>query len=191
LAQVTVHTILGEDAVRILDPFSELMNRVERSLHARLMAGRKWTGDLAVSAYREFSISAKLMESAYAARQAKVASAVELAKLNARDLNDRIKAKQIADKQRKLGRKRVDLALNLEKALKFEERAVRMKAALATTPEAKKHPALQQYKTVLGEMHGRRRLAGECHAEIRRIEADLLRHEETLRRSVQFGRQRL
>jgi IS605 OrfB family transposase len=158
------------------------MNRVERSLHARLMAGRKWTGDLAVSVYKEFGISAKLMESAYAARQSKVASAVELAKLNAKDLNDKVKAKakQIADKERKLDRKRVDLALNLEKALKFEERAARMKAALGTTPEAKKHLALQQYKTVLGEMHGRRRLAGECHVEIKRIEADLHQHKRKM-----------
>jgi hypothetical protein len=179
---MTVHTRLGDDAARVLDPFSELMNRVERSLHARLMGGCKWTGDLAVYAYKEFGISAKLMESAYAARQAKVASAVELAKLNAKDLNDRVKAKakQIADKERKLDRKRVDLALNLEKALKFEERAARMKAALATTLEAKKHLALQQYKTVLGEMHGRRRLAGECHAEIRRIEADLHQHKRKM-----------
>jgi hypothetical protein len=179
---MTVHTRLGKDAARILDPFSELMNRVERSLHASLMGGRKWTGDLAVSGYKEFGISAKLMESAYAARQAKVASAVELAKLNARDLNDRIKAKakQVADKQRKLDRKRVDLALNLDKALKFEERAARMKAALTTTPDAKKHLALQQYKTVLGEMHGRRRIAGECHAEIKRIGADLHQHKRKM-----------
>jgi hypothetical protein len=179
---MTVLTRLGDDAARVLDPFSELMNRVERSLLARLMGGRKWTDDLAVYAYKEFGISAKLMESAYAARQAKVGSAVELATLNAKDLNDRVKAnaKQIADKERKLDRKRVDLALNLEKALKFEERAALMKAALATTPEAKKHLALQQYKTVLGEMHGRRRLAGECHAEIKRIEADLHQHKRKM-----------
>jgi hypothetical protein len=42
------------------------MNRFEWVLLARLRDGREWTGDLAVSLYKEFGISAKLAESAYA-----------------------------------------------------------------------------------------------------------------------------
>ncbi|MBY3433527.1 hypothetical protein HFN89_05140 [Rhizobium laguerreae] len=178
---MTVHTRLGEDADRILDPFSELMNRAERTLHARLMAGAKWTGDLAVSLYKEFRISAKLMESAYAARQAKVSSTVELAKLHAGEIDKRLtsKTKQIADKERKLVKKRKELANSIELAGKHEARAAKLLAALSNSNASapKRSLALQQYKTILGEMHRRRRLASEVHSLIDRLEAEIHQHK--------------
>jgi IS605 OrfB family transposase len=194
LAQVTVHTRLGADADSVLDPFSELMNRAERTLHARFLAGAKWTGDLAVSLYKEFGISAKLMESAYAARQAKLASAIELAKLNAKELDQKVKAKakQIADKERKRNKKRGELASSMEKAAKVEARANGLRAKLGSEPASKSHLALQQYKTVLGEMHSRRRLTSETFVAIERLGAEIHQHKrklETLKlRHAEAGR---
>lgn len=182
MAQITVHTRLGADADRVLDPFSELMNRAERTLHARLLAGQKWTGGLAVSFYREFGVSAKLMESVYASRQAKVASAVELAKLNAKELGDKIttKTKQIAKKERKRAKKVKELASSLEKEEKLASRAVRLKAALDVAPLAKRPLALQQYKTILSELYKRRRLAGAELGLIKRLDAEIHQHKRKL-----------
>ncbi|MBY3433306.1 IS200/IS605 family element transposase accessory protein TnpB [Rhizobium laguerreae] len=176
---MTVHTRLGADADRILDPFSELMNRAERTLHARLIAGAKWTGELAVSLYKEFGISAKLMESVYAARQAKVSSALELGKLHAGEIDKKItsKTKQIADKERKLVKKRKELTNSIELAEKHEARAAKLLAALSNASAPKRSLALQQYKTILGEMHRRRRLASEAISLIDRLEAEIHQHK--------------
>jgi hypothetical protein len=62
-------------------------------LHRELCSGRKWTGDLAVSFYKPFGISAKLLESVYAARQAKVDATVELAKLHVEEVGSKHAAK--------------------------------------------------------------------------------------------------
>jgi IS605 OrfB family transposase len=155
------------------------MNRAERTLHARLIAGEKWTGGLAVSLYKEFGISAKLMESAYAARQSKVSSAVELAKLNAQELDQKItsKTKQIAHKERKLVKKRKEFGNSIDMAEKLEARSARLCAALETASASKKPLALQQYKTILGEMHRRRHLASETLTQIVRLEADIHQHK--------------
>ncbi|MBY3150940.1 IS200/IS605 family element transposase accessory protein TnpB [Rhizobium laguerreae] len=193
---MTVHTRLGADADRILDPFSELMNRAERTLHARLIAGAKWTGYLAISLYKEFGISAKLIESVYAARQAKVSSALELAKLHAGEIDKKItsKTKQIADKERKLVKKRKELANSIELAEKHEARAAKLLAGLATIPIAKKPLALQQYKTILGEMHRCRRLASEALILIESLDADIHQHKrrvETLRAKLDEAKRRI
>ncbi len=107
MSQITLQTRI-HDASGVLDTFSELMNRVERRTHAELLSGRKWTGDLAVSLYSDFGISAKLMESAYAARQAKVKSAQELAKLHTQELKQKAEAKRrdIVKKTNKIRDKR-------------------------------------------------------------------------------------
>ncbi|MBY3155595.1 hypothetical protein HFO56_25030, partial [Rhizobium laguerreae] len=196
MALLTVHTRLGADANRILDPFSELMNRAERTLHARLIAGAKWTGDLAVSLYKEFRISAKMMESVYAARQAKVSSALELAKLHAGEIDKKItsKTKQIAHKERKLVKKRKELANSIELAEKHEARAAKLLAALSNASAPKRSLALQQYKTVLGEMHRHRRLASEAISLIDRLEADIHQHKrrvDTLKGKLDEAKRRI
>ncbi|MBY3151361.1 IS200/IS605 family element transposase accessory protein TnpB [Rhizobium laguerreae] len=193
---MTVHTRLGADADRILDPFSELMNRAERTLHARLIAGAKWTGDLSVSLYKEFGISAKLMESVHGARQAKVSSAIELAKLNSKELEHKVtsKAKQIADKERKLVKKRKELVNSIDLAEKLEARAAKLLAGLANAAAPKQALSLQQYKTILGEMHRRRRLTSEALSLIDRLEADIHQHKrrvDTLRAKLDEAKRRI
>ncbi|MBY3432831.1 IS200/IS605 family element transposase accessory protein TnpB [Rhizobium laguerreae] len=193
---MTVHTRLGADADRILDPFSELMNRAERTLHARRIAGAKWTGNLAVSLYKEFRISAKLMESVYAARQAKVSSALELAKLHAGEIDKKItsKTKQIADKERKLVKKRKELTNSIELAEKHEARAAKLLTALSNASAPKRSLALQQYKTILGEMHRRRHLASEVHSLIDRLEAEIHQHKrrvDTLKAKLDEAKRRI
>lgn len=91
--------------------YAALMNKVERTIHAKLKAGREWRGDLAVSLYKEFGISAKLIESAYFSLQGKLKSATELAKLHATELGDKIEAKesQIRRKTKKRKKCREDL----------------------------------------------------------------------------------
>jgi len=66
--QITVHTRLDlskdrQALVDALHDYSSLMNKVERTIHAKLQAGRKWRGDLAVSLYKDFGISANLPSS--------------------------------------------------------------------------------------------------------------------------------
>ncbi|MBY3155271.1 IS200/IS605 family element transposase accessory protein TnpB [Rhizobium laguerreae] len=165
-------------------------------MHARLMAGAKWTGDLAVSLYKEFRISAKLLESVYAARQAKVSSAVELAKLNATELEQKItsKTKQITSKERKLVKKRKELANSIELAEKHEARAAKFLAALSNASPPKRSIALQQYKTILGEMHRCRRLASEALSLIDSLDADIHQHKrrvETLKAKLDEAKRRI
>ena len=186
---MTVHTRLGNDAASVLDKLSELMNRAERTLHARLMAGGKWTGELAVSLYKEFGMPAKLMECVYTARQSKVASAVETTKIHVEELRYKIASKtsQIRAKERKLVKRRTENAALLDKAIRLETTAKRLLLALERAQESKRSLALQQYKTILGEMHsGKQRLAS-CHDAIKRLENGLHQH----RRHIQSLRHRL
>jgi len=131
LSQISLQTRIN-DASGVLDAFSELMNWAERRIHSELLSGRKWTGDIAVSLYRGFGISAKLMESAYAARQAKVQSPQELAKLHAEELTHKIgkKNRQIVSKERKVSKLRKDIRSAAETIVKCEAKLVKLGAAL-------------------------------------------------------------
>ena len=78
---------------------------MERKLYAALRSGREFKGDLAVSFYQQFGISAKTLDGIDRQLQAKLKSVSELAKTRAADLETRVSAKRkrIADIDKKLG----------------------------------------------------------------------------------------
>ncbi|TLX16139.1 IS200/IS605 family element transposase accessory protein TnpB [Rhizobium sp. MHM7A] len=169
--------------------YAELMNKVERTIHAKLKAGREWRGDLAISLYKEFGISAKLIESAYFSLQGKLQSASELAKLHATELGDKIKAKesQIEKKTKKRKKNRQDLSKAL---LKFDgcmAKSKVLKDELDIAKLDKRIKTLQRYKSELGKLHGLRKKISELRHNIFQLGADLHQHKrrlETLRHKL-------
>jgi IS605 OrfB family transposase len=178
LPQISLQTRIVA-AAGVLDALSELMNRAERRIHAELLSGRKWTGDIAVSLYREFGISAKLMESAYAARQAKVKSAQELAKLHAEELSQKLerKRRQIAAKTAKVSKLQKEIRKAAETVIKGEAKLEKLHAALDRAADAKRPLALQRLKSMLGVMKKERQKIADSHAEIQRLKRDLNQHK--------------
>ena len=195
MSQISLQTRVN-DASGVLDAFSELMNRVERRIHAELLSGRKWTGDVAVSLYREFDISAKLMESAYAARQAKVQSAQELAKLHAEELTHKIgkKNRQIFSKERKASKLRKEIRSAAETIVKGEAKLVKLGAALDKSAPAKRPMALQRLKSMLGVLKKERQKIADGCDEIKRLRRDLHQHRRrasTLEARLSEARRRI
>ncbi|WP_327211350.1 hypothetical protein [Rhizobium leguminosarum] len=178
MPQTTLQTrIQGHDDV--LDALSDLMNRAERGLHRELCAGRKWTGDLAVSFYKPFGISAKLFESVYAARQAKVESTVELAKLHVQEIGSKRAAKfrQIKKKSDALVKARKKIVETAATVAKAETKSEKLQAAFDHAPAAERPKALQQLKSLLGVMHRERAQLGALVEKTRRLKADLHQHK--------------
>jgi IS605 OrfB family transposase len=182
LSQITLQTRI-HDASGVLDAFSELMNRVERRIHAELLSGRMWTGDLAVSLYGGFGISAKLMESAYAARQAKVKSAQELAKLHAQELRQTVekKRKDIAKKTESIKTKRKTVGKAAEMVLKVQAKLEKLRAALHGPSDKKRPQALQRYKSMLGVLHSEHQKLADAYADIQRVKRDVHQHKRRVR----------
>lgn len=102
----TFHTRIDDHPA--LGEMAALHGRVERRLHAALKSGRRFTGDLAVSFYQQFGISAKTLDGIYRGLKAKLKSVSELAKVQASDLETRIseKRKQITNAEKKLRKAR-------------------------------------------------------------------------------------
>jgi IS605 OrfB family transposase len=195
LPQTTLQTrIQGHDDV--LDALSDLMNRVERGLHRELCAGRKWTGDLAVSFYKRYGISAKLMESAYAARQAKVDASVELAKIHVLEVGSKhaAKVRQIAKKSTALAKARKKIVETAATVAKAEAKAAKLQTALNQASDAKRSKALQQLKSLLGVMHRERNELGALVEKTRRLKADIHQHKRRagiLEHTMKVDRQRV
>jgi IS605 OrfB family transposase len=162
-----------------LDAFSELMNRFERALFARLRSEQKWTGDLAVSLYKEFGISAKLAESGYYSLLGKLKSTVELAKLNYAKLTEKIdaKAKQIKDKTKRISTAKVKLDKALDRFVKVRENVSILKKRLDAAKSERHAKALQRYKSELGVLHTEGEKIGEIRKEINRLKFDLHQHK--------------
>jgi IS605 OrfB family transposase len=182
--QIVVQTRIDERGTdghvgKALGQFSKVMNRFERVLMRQLQSGRKWTGDLAVSLYKEFGISAKLAESAYASLQGKLKSAKELAKLNAVELAEKIdrKQKQIDKKTKDLGKRRTELTKALDQFVKLEIKVLSLKVKLSTAKPARQAKALQRYKSELGKLHSTRDKICGLRAQIDRLKADLHQHK--------------
>jgi IS605 OrfB family transposase len=178
LPQTTLQTrIQGYDEV--LDALAGLMNLVERGLHRELCAGRAWTGDLAVSFYKQFGISAKLLESVYAARQAKVDATIELAKLHVQEVGSRHAAKlrQIKKKSASLTRARKKIVETAETVAKAEAKVEKLTVALEKATEANRPKALQQLKSLLGVTHRERKDLGVLVEKTWRLKADLHQHK--------------
>lgn len=87
---------------------AELESRVERKLHAALQAGREFKGDLAISFYQQFGISAKTLDGIYRQLKARLKSISDLAKVHDAELEARIAArrKRVADVAKELLRLR-------------------------------------------------------------------------------------
>jgi hypothetical protein len=81
------------DSHPALTASAELESRVERKLYAALRSGRKFTGDLAISFYQQFGISAKTLDGIHRQLKAKLTSIAELAKLRAAEIEVRIAAR--------------------------------------------------------------------------------------------------
>ncbi|WP_327210844.1 hypothetical protein [Rhizobium leguminosarum] len=180
----------------MLDALSNLMNRVERGLHRELCSGRKWTGDLAVSFYKPLGISAKLMESAYAARQAKVDATVELAKLHVQEVGAKHAAKlrQIKKTTAALTKARQKIVESAATVAKAEAKVEKLKADFERAPNAKRPKALQQLKSLLGVMHRERAQLGALVEKARRLKADIHQHKRRagiLEHKVKVARERV
>jgi IS605 OrfB family transposase len=167
----------------LLHDYASLMNKVERTIHAKLKSGREWRGDLAVSLYKEFGISAKLIESAYFSLQGKLKSASELAKLHSTELGEKISQKesQSNNKVRKRSKAREDLKKALQRfdVATTKSIALRNKADVAKPVNHAK--ALQRYKSELGKMHAQKKKISELRFEIKRLSADLHQHGRRLK----------
>jgi len=105
------------DAHPALAALAGLNSRVERKLHAELEKGRKWTGDLAVSFYERFGISAKNLEHIHRALKGKVSAVVEGAKARLETVDAKIASKEatIAKAERKLAKARKAITRELGK----------------------------------------------------------------------------
>lgn len=87
---------------------AELECRVERKLYAALRGGRKFTGDLAVSFYQQFGISALTLSGIHRQLKARLKSISELAKVRTSEIEIMIasKRKRIGGIEKTLRRKR-------------------------------------------------------------------------------------
>jgi IS605 OrfB family transposase len=173
----------------LLRDYAKLMNKVERTIHAKLQAGREWRGDLAVSLYKEFGISAKLIESPYFSLQGKLSSASELAKLHASELGDKIKVKetQITQKTRKREKTRDKLTKALLKLGDSQVKIGTIKEKLDNAKPGLQGKTLQRYKSELGKFHSLKKKIFELRYDIKRLAADLHQHKrrlETLRNKL-------
>jgi outer membrane murein-binding lipoprotein Lpp len=180
---------------KALDQFSKVMNRFERVLMRRLQKGRKWTGDLAVSLYKEFGISAKLSESGYASLQGKLKSAKELAKLNAVELAEKIDSKQkkIDKKTKAVGKRKADIDKALGQIVELEAKLAKLKVKLDSAKPAQRPKALLRYKSELGKLHTVREKIFDLRQRIERLEADLHQHKryvENLRPKFRRAKQK-
>ncbi|SPP93010.1 hypothetical protein [Bradyrhizobium vignae] len=84
-SRINTHPVLAARA--------ELESRIERRLYVALRSGRKFTGDLAVSFYQQFGISAKTLDGIHRQLKAKLASISELMKLRTAEIEVRFAAK--------------------------------------------------------------------------------------------------
>jgi IS605 OrfB family transposase len=162
--------------------YAALMNKVERTIHAKLKAGLEWRGDVAVSLYKEFGISAKLIESAYFSLQGKLKSAAELAKLHATELGEKINGKetQIKKKSRKRAKQQEKLAKTLQLLDQCMIKAGASKVKLDGAKPDNREKALQRYKSELGKLHGLKGMVSELRHEEKRLTADLHQHKRRL-----------
>jgi IS605 OrfB family transposase len=176
----------------LLRDYAALMNRVERTIHSKLKAGREWRGDLAVSLYKEFDIPAKLIESPYFSRQGKIKSASELAKLHATELGEKIgvKARQIEKKLGKAKKHNVGLINALLKIGVCMANADVLKKNLDKAKPDNRAKALQRYKSELGKLHGLKKEISELRHDVKRLEGDIHQHKrrlETLRQKLKVA----
>jgi len=105
------------DAHPALAAMADLNSRAERKLHAELEKGRKWTGDLAVSFYERFGISAKNLEHIHRALKGKISAVVEGARARLETVDAKIGSKKatIAKADRKLAKARKAITRELGK----------------------------------------------------------------------------
>jgi len=136
------------DAHPALAEMAELHSRVERKLHAELEKGRKWTGDLAVSFYERFGISAKNLEHIHRGLKGKIESVVEGAKARLETIDAKIASKKatIAKAERKLAKARKAIARELGKK--------------RGPDEAKLNEARKDRKKLKASLHQHRRRLG-------------------------------
>jgi len=136
------------DSHPALTAMADLNSRVERKLHAETEKGRKWTGDLAVSFYDRFCISAKNLEHIYRAYKGKVTAVVEAAKARLEVVDAKIASKKstISRAERKLA-----------KATKTIVRELGIKRG---PNEAKLNQARKDRKKLKASLHQHRRRLG-------------------------------
>ncbi len=183
MGHITAQTRIREDVDHVLVPFAALMNRLERHIHIQMLQSRTWNKDLGVSVYKDFGVSAKLAESAYVSRQAKVDAATELAKTHVEDLEHKVssKKKQIDRKQKKADKLRTDIVTQVTKADAAEAKVRKYLSALEKASSSKRDKAIQRYKSAIGVMHTHRDKARLAREDVRRIDAELHQHRRYLR----------
>src|SRR5690606_35468212 len=81
--------------------YASIMNHAQRTIHAKLKAGREWKGDLHTSLYKELGIGSVHLNMAHRQLLGKLGSIKELAKDRAKDLQGKIKSKEGDIRKRK------------------------------------------------------------------------------------------
>ena len=115
----------------VLDQYSAVMNNAQRVIHAKLKAGRVWTGDLHKSLYKDLGIGSAQLNMAYRQLLAKLSSIKELAKDRVSDLKARIKSKEgeIKKREKAIGKNLAHMKKALAELSRWNERCTRFKTA--------------------------------------------------------------
>ena len=178
---VTYQTRLPDGpASPVLGAFGHLQGRVERSLHAEAMKGRKWRGDLQVSFYRPFGVSSAFLWSCWSEVEAKR----KAAKVQSADLAAKVdaKARQVKAKARK-GRDKARAAMD-----RCEARFTKASPKAAGTPFVRYGEAFAEWEAQRAEIA---RLRRDLHQHKRRLDILKLRQAELAGRaerpSICFG----
>lgn len=171
-----------DDLAPVLDAYADLMNRVQRTLHAKLQSGRVWTGDLHKSLYRDFDITSTHLLHAYRALQGQLSSISELAKQRKNKLDVKTKAKigVIANKRKTVSAQRKEQKTLAGKIDKLSRLIDELKVKLDSAKPSQRDKILARLKTAFDKFHKAELKLGASMTLVRRLKRDLHQHMRKL-----------
>jgi len=166
----------------VLSEYAALMSRAERLLLAKLKAGRVWTGDLKVSAYKPLGISATHLDMAYRQLMARLSSVAELANENSKALTAKIASKKVDIKRKEAARGKVRKKLRkAEGELRSLQERLKERRKLLVNATASDHAdCLFALKVRLDELHAKRAAVVGLRREVRNFSFALHQHKRRL-----------
>jgi IS605 OrfB family transposase len=171
-----------DDLAPVLDAYADLMNRVQRTLYAKLRAGRVWTGDLHKTLYREFNITSTHLLHAYRALQGQLSSISELAKQRKKTLDMKIKSKigVIASKRKTVETEREKQKVLARQIDKFSKAVSKLKVKLDSAKPSQHEKVLARLKKALTKYHLAEAKLGGSMTLVRRSKRDIHQHMRKL-----------
>jgi hypothetical protein len=175
----------GHNGVRldaVLGEYAALMSRAERLLLAQLKAGRVWTGDLQVSAYKPLGMSATHLDMAYRKLMAKLSSVAELAKENLKDTTAKIASKKVDIKRREKARDQArENLIKLEGELRIIREKMQQRRKVLLNASARHHAnCLFALKLRLDEPHAKLAAIKNARQLVRELSFALHQHKRRL-----------